>query len=85
MPRRAKGLNTVVQLLADKGAQLNAKNKRGLTPLASLMPSNAAVRRRGAAITAAAIADDDTANEPVAREPDHPQTIALLKKLGATE
>ena len=33
-----RGLNTVVQLLADKGAQLNAKNKRGLTPLASLMP-----------------------------------------------
>ena len=81
----AKGLNSVVQLLADKGAQLNAKNKRGLTPLASLMPSNAAVRRRGAAITAAAIADDDTANEPVTREPNHPTTIALLRKLGATE
>ena len=81
----SRGHNTVVQLLADKGAQLNAKNKRGLTPLASLMPSNAAVRRRGAAITAAAIADDDNANEPVAREPNHPTTIALLKKLGATE
>jgi ankyrin repeat protein len=81
----AKGLNTVVQLLADKGAQLNAKNKRGLTPLAALMPANAAVRRRGAAITAAAIADDDNANEPVAREPNHPSTIALLKTLGATE
>jgi uncharacterized protein len=81
----ARGLNTVVQLLADKGAQLNAKNKRGLTPLAALMPANTAVRRRGAAITAAAIADDDTANEPVAREPNHPETIALLKKLGATE
>jgi len=80
-----RGLNTVVQLLADKGAQLNAKNKRGLTPLAALMPANAAVRRRGAAITAAAIADDDTPNEPVAREPAHPDTVALLKKLGATE
>jgi ankyrin repeat protein len=80
-----RGLNTVVQLLADKGAQLNVKNKRGLTPLAALMPANVAVRRRGAAITAAAIADDDTANEPVAREPAHPTTIALLKKLGATE
>jgi uncharacterized protein len=80
-----KGLNSVVQLLADKGADLNAKNKRGLTPLAALMPSNAAVRRRGAAITAAAIADDDPAAEPVAREPAHPATIALLKKLGATE
>lgn len=81
----AKGLNSVVQLLADKGAQLNAKNKRGLTPLASLMPSNAAIRRRGAAITAAALADDDSANEPVAREPNHPSTIALLRKLGAHE
>jgi ankyrin repeat protein len=81
----AKGLNTVVQLLADKGAELNAKNKRGLTPLAALMPSNAAVRRRGAAITAAAIADDDPAAEPVSREPTHPQTIALLRKLGAQE
>ena len=80
-----RGLNTVVQLLADKGAQLNVKNKRGLTPLAALMPSNAAVRRRGAAITAAAIADDDPATEPVTREPNHPTTIALLKKLGATE
>ena len=80
-----RGFNTVVQLLADKGAGLNAKNKRGLTPLAALMPANTAVRRRGAAITAAAIADDDTANEPVAREPAHPDTIALLKKLGATE
>jgi ankyrin repeat protein len=36
-----RGLNTVVQLLADRGAQLNAKNKRGLTPLAALMPNNA--------------------------------------------
>ncbi len=80
-----RGLNTVVQLLADKGAQLNAKNKRGLTPLAALMPANTASRRRGAAITAAAIADDDTPNEPVAREAAHPDTIALLKKLGATE
>jgi ankyrin repeat protein len=81
----SKGFNSVVQLLADKGAQLNTKNKRGLTPLASLIPSNAAIRRRGAAITAAALADDDSANEPVAREPNHPSTIALLKKLGATE
>ena len=81
----ARGFDSVVQLLADKGAQLNAKNKRGLTPLAALMPANTAVRRRGAAITAAAIADDDAPNEPVTREPAHPTTIALLRKLGATE
>ena len=81
----ARGMNSVVQLLADKGAQLNARNKRGLTPLAALMPAAGGPRRRGAAITAAAIADDDTGAEPVTREPNHPQTIALLKKLGATE
>ena len=52
-----RGYNTIVQLLADRGAQLNVKNKRGLTPLAALMPANAGPRRRGAAITAAAIAD----------------------------
>jgi ankyrin len=80
-----RGLNSVVQLLADKGAQLSVKNKRGLTPLGALMPTNAGVRRRGAAITAAAIADDDSPDEPAAREPNHPETIALLKKLGATE
>jgi len=82
-----RGLNTVVQLLADRGAQLNAKNKRGLTPLASLMPGNAAPRRRGAAITAAAIADDNDADadRPASRAPNFPETIALLKKLGATE
>jgi hypothetical protein len=50
------------------------------------MPNNAGPRRRGAAITAAAIADDDdnTADRP-AREPNFPETVALLKKLGATE
>jgi ankyrin repeat protein len=82
-----RGLNAVVQLLADSRAQLGVKNKRGLTPLAALMPGNAAPRRRGAAITAAAIADDDDgdADRPAARAPNFPETVALLKKLGATE
>lgn len=81
-----RGLNTVVQLLADRGAELNAKNRRGLTPLAALMPGNAAPRRRGAAITAAAIADDDNdADRAPSRAPNFPETIALLKKLGGTE
>jgi ankyrin repeat protein len=36
----SRGYNTVVQLLADKGAKLDVKNKRGLTPLAiTMMPS----------------------------------------------
>ena len=84
----SRGYNTIVQLLADRGAQLNVKNKRGLTPLASLMPGNAGPRRRGAAITAAAIADDDDDNanaDRPARTPNFPETVALLKKLGATE
>jgi ankyrin repeat protein len=81
----SRGLNTVVQLLADRGAELNAKNKRGLTPLAALMPNNTGPRRRGAAITAAAIADDNDNAGPAEREPNHPETVALLKKLGATE
>jgi ankyrin repeat protein len=80
-----RGLNTVIQLLADRGAQLNAKNKRGLTPLASLMPGNAGPRRRGAAITAAAIADDDNDADRPTRQPNFPETVGLLKKLGATE
>ena len=78
-----RGYNSVVQLLADKGAQLSVKNKRGVTPLGALLATAAGGRRRGAAITAAAIADDNDAPEPATREPNHPQTVALLKKLGA--
>jgi ankyrin repeat protein len=77
-----QGFNTIVQLLADRGAQLSVKNKRGLTPLGALMATGNAGRRRGAAITAAAIVDDD-APEPAVRPVAHPDTIALLKKLGA--
>ena len=38
----SRGYNTVVQLLAEGGAKLDVKNKRGVTPLASAL-----VRRRG--------------------------------------
>ena len=31
----SKGYNAIVQLVAEKGAQLEVKNKRGRTPLAS--------------------------------------------------
>jgi ankyrin repeat protein len=76
-----RGFDTIIQLLADRGAQLNAKNKGGLTPLAALMAGDAARRRRGGvAITAAAIVDD--APEPEIRPAAHPETIALLKQLG---
>lgn len=77
-----QGFNSIVQLLAARGAQLSVKNKRGLTPLGALTATGAGGRRRGAAITAAAIADDN-APEPVARPVAHPETVELLKKLGA--
>jgi uncharacterized protein len=76
------GFNSIVQLLADRGADLNVKNKRGLTPLGVLTAGGPGARRRGAAITAAAIVDDD-APEPAAREVRNAETVALLKKLGA--
>jgi ankyrin repeat protein len=78
----AQGHNSVVQLLVDRGAQVNVKNKRGLTPLGVLAAAGGGPRRRGAAITAAAIVDDDPA-EPAARPAMHPDTVALLTKLGA--
>jgi ankyrin repeat protein len=74
----AHGYDTVVQLLADRGAQLNAKNKRGLTPLAEC----AAGAGRPPA-TSAVVADATGDGGP--RRTAHPTTAALLRKLGATE
>jgi uncharacterized protein len=68
------GFDTVVQLLADKGADINVKNKRGLTPLAALTGGRG--RGRGAP---AAAGDGYTAPAT------HPSTAALLRKLGATQ
>jgi ankyrin repeat protein len=65
----ALGYNTVVQFLADHGAQLNLKNKRGQTALASI------AARKGEGTTAA-----DRANQAPRQS-----TVDLLRKLGATE
>jgi ankyrin repeat protein len=65
----ALGYNTVVQFLADHGAQLNVKNKRGQTPLASI------AGRRGEGVTAA----DRATQTP------RQSTMELLRKLGAVE
>lgn len=65
------GFDSVVQLLADKGANVNVKNKRGLTPLALARGNNG---RRG-------FAGDDEAGP----EASGASTTALLRKLGATE
>jgi uncharacterized protein len=70
----AMGYNTVIQFLADNGADVNAKNKRGLTPLGSLL---AAGRGRGRGPAADANGDTDGAGAT------NSATVALLRKLGA--
>ena len=65
----ALGYNTVVQFLADHGAQLDVKNKRGQTALAAI------AGRKGEGATAA-----DRASQ-VPRQ----STVDLLRKLGAAE
>jgi ankyrin repeat protein len=72
------GYNSVVQFLADHGARIDAKNKRGLTPLA------VALRGTSSRRNAPANADGDLNGEP-AKTQSHPSTAALLRKLGATE
>ena len=69
--------DTVIQFLVDHGAQVNAKNKRGLTPLGALLSSGRGGRGRGGA---AADASGDDASGPSAST----STVALLRKLGAT-
>ena len=66
------GYDAVVQLLADKGAQINVKNARGQTPLGALTAP------RSRAATAATAADPS-------RQITHPSTADLLRKLGAIE
>jgi uncharacterized protein len=75
----ALGHETVVQFLADRGAQVNAKNKRGQTPLAALL-SGGGGRGRNAAAAGA-----DLTGVDAPRDLPHPETVALLRKLGGTE
>jgi len=64
------GYDGVVKLLADKGANLNVKNNRGLTPLSTLTGR----------------AGGGTASANARRtEALHPNTVELLRKLGAVE
>jgi len=74
----ALGYDTVVRFLVDRGAGVNVKNRRGLTPLAAAMFGSTA-GARGAAAPAGA---DSLGFEPPI-ELAHPSTVALLKDLGA--
>lgn len=71
----SQGFNRVVQLLADRGALLSVKNKRGQTPLASLLGGGAGGRGRNPA----ADVDSDAVPGPSSSQ----STIELLRKLGA--
>ena len=75
------GYDTVVQLLADHGAELSVKNKLGLTPLAALLSGGGGRGRGGAAAAAANGADLTGVDAP--RESARASTVALLRKLGA--
>ncbi len=76
----AWGYDTVVQFLADHGAELNAKNKSGLTPLAVL----SAPAKRKYQLAAASAGGGDVASEDPAQA-KRLRTTALLRKLGATD
>jgi len=67
-------LDSVVQLLADSGAPLNAKNKNGETPLALALKPPPPVHGAGQTIV--------TAREALV---NHTATAELLRRLGATE
>ena len=73
----ALGYDTVVQLLVERGANVNAKNARGVTPLAAAIAGSTAGARGGAAPAGA----DLLGFEP-AIALAHPSTVALLKQLG---
>src|SRR6266851_230309 len=76
----ALGHDTVVQFLVERGARVSVKNNRGFTPLAAAMFGSTTGRGRAAAPAGA----DSLGFEPP-MELAHPSTVALLKKLGATE
>src|SRR5688572_1336842 len=67
----ALGYNSVIQFLADRGALVEPKNKRGLTPLMALLTS-----RKGRGAAAADASGDDTPAGSSAST-----TVALLRKL----
>jgi uncharacterized protein len=73
------GYDSVVQYLADHGAQVNVKNKRGLTPLAALSVGGRGRGRGPAAANVDAGADLTGVDNA---EPAHASTAALLRKLG---
>jgi len=76
----ALGYDTVVRLLVDRGAGVNVKNARGITPLAAATFGSTTGRGRATAPAGADLLGFEPSVPLV-----HPTTVALLKQLGATE
>jgi uncharacterized protein len=76
----ALGYDTVVRLLVERGARVNVKNTRGITPMLAAMFGSTSGRGRAAA---PAGADSIGFERPI--ETAHPSTVELLKQLGANE
>jgi ankyrin repeat protein len=74
----ARGYDTVIQWLVEQGARVDARNKRGITPLEAAMFGSTAGRGRPAAPAGA----DALGFEPPITIA-HPSAVALLKTLGA--
>jgi uncharacterized protein len=74
------GYDTVVQFLVERGADVNVRNRRGITPLAAAMFGSTVGRGR----TATPVGADLLGFEPPVQIA-HPGTVALLKRLGASE
>jgi ankyrin repeat protein len=77
------GFDTVIRYLVDHGAQVNAKNARGQTPLAVATQRGRGGRGAGRGVAAAGA--DQTGDESRVAAAPASMTIALLRKLGATE
>jgi ankyrin len=76
------GYDRVVQLLADSGAKLNVKNNRGLTPLGTLTGRGEIAL---SSVSASQGGQSGTAANRSPREVSHPNTVELLRRLGAVE
>jgi ankyrin repeat protein len=72
---------TVIQFLADHGANVNARNKKGVTPLGVLT----ARRVGGEKPTASTVAGAAASGGAIADEPASQRIAGLLRKLGADE
>ena len=78
------GYDRAVKLLADKGAKLNVRNNRGLTPLGTLTGRGQAAAPPTTVASQGSQAGTAAQNRPPAGV-FHQSTADLLRRLGAVE